>query len=209
MDKTLSIPELLEAVLLQLPAKDVLLAQRVSKRWQDVIKDSVQVQQALFLKARPTTSLGSKNIPEVNPWLQLIVGSLGNKAEIRGVISTKDCLKIDGTHAGLPLAICEHESHVHISSSAVSDASIGAINVLPPGSWRDMFISNPPYPVHFLDDSWWESGHGPGHRSECHALTIGGLVNCMIQAAKMGNYGESPRYGLDRIGEIKVNSRTQ
>lgn len=40
--------ELLENVLRHLPMKDLLLAQRVSRKWSGVIKQSKELQQALF-----------------------------------------------------------------------------------------------------------------------------------------------------------------
>lgn len=46
----LEITELLEGILVHLPPKDILLAQRVSKYWQAVIKGSRDLQQLLFLK---------------------------------------------------------------------------------------------------------------------------------------------------------------
>ncbi|KAK5124041.1 hypothetical protein LTR85_002238 [Meristemomyces frigidus] len=51
MDKALKTPELLEAILLQLPIRDVLLnAPLVCKHWQTTITDSPRLQQALFFK---------------------------------------------------------------------------------------------------------------------------------------------------------------
>lgn len=47
-----AIPELLELMLLQLPLRDILVFQRVCKRWQAVIVDSLSIQKGLFL--RPT-----------------------------------------------------------------------------------------------------------------------------------------------------------
>lgn len=43
-------PELVEMVLLQLPILDILVFQRVNRTWNEVIKDSPQLQRALFLK---------------------------------------------------------------------------------------------------------------------------------------------------------------
>lgn len=41
--------ELFEAILICLPVRDLLLAQRVSRRWRDVIARSIKLQRALFL----------------------------------------------------------------------------------------------------------------------------------------------------------------
>ena len=55
-EKVSAIGELLEAILLQIPVKDLLLNQRVCKQWHSTIKNSTRLQQALFFKpltARP------------------------------------------------------------------------------------------------------------------------------------------------------------
>lgn len=52
--RTFGIAELLEAILVQLPPEDVLLAQRVSKDWQATIKTSKELQEKLFF--RPISS---------------------------------------------------------------------------------------------------------------------------------------------------------
>ncbi|KAK5125826.1 hypothetical protein LTR85_012102 [Meristemomyces frigidus] len=49
-DKVLSITELSEGVLLALPMKDLLFAQKVCKHWKDVIDNSDMIQKALFFK---------------------------------------------------------------------------------------------------------------------------------------------------------------
>jgi hypothetical protein len=46
-------PELLEAILAQLPGKDLLLAQRISHRFETAIKSSPSLQQKLFFRAVP------------------------------------------------------------------------------------------------------------------------------------------------------------
>lgn len=50
-EQMFSITELLERALLHLPLKDLLLAQRVSKRWRDLIQDSTKIRRALFLQS--------------------------------------------------------------------------------------------------------------------------------------------------------------
>lgn len=51
--QVLSTVELLEGILLDLPLRDLLLAQRVSKRWRLLITTSPSVQHALFFRAKP------------------------------------------------------------------------------------------------------------------------------------------------------------
>lgn len=48
-DRAFGTPEMLEAILLALPPRDLLLAQRVSTTWRDAIVGSISCQRALFL----------------------------------------------------------------------------------------------------------------------------------------------------------------
>ena len=54
-------PELMEAILLQLPLKDALLSQRVSKQWRNTIVGSTKLQQLLFF--RPMGELADRPSP--------------------------------------------------------------------------------------------------------------------------------------------------
>jgi hypothetical protein len=66
--QALSIPELLELILLQLPPQDLLLnAQRVNRRFREVIAGSILLQRALFFHPAPTDS---DTAPEFNPLLK-------------------------------------------------------------------------------------------------------------------------------------------
>lgn len=49
-EAVLATTELLEAILLALPPRDILLVQRVSKRFETVVKQSTTLQCALFLQ---------------------------------------------------------------------------------------------------------------------------------------------------------------
>ena len=53
--RALVLPEILEAVLLQLPEQDLLLSQRISKTWRVMIRDSPRLQCKLFLRAESIT----------------------------------------------------------------------------------------------------------------------------------------------------------
>ncbi|CAK1361063.1 hypothetical protein CB0940_03526 [Cercospora beticola] len=49
-ERALNVAELLERILLSLPMKDILLDQRVSKFWKELVKNSPKLQQALFYR---------------------------------------------------------------------------------------------------------------------------------------------------------------
>ncbi|KAK5128287.1 hypothetical protein LTR85_002954 [Meristemomyces frigidus] len=55
--RALGVTELKERILLHLPLKDLLLAQRVSKEWRDLIQDSQKTRQALFLESTSKASI--------------------------------------------------------------------------------------------------------------------------------------------------------
>lgn len=52
-----SVPELVEIILLQLPLRDVLFAQRVDRTWHAIIANSPQLQRALFFKPAVNTTV--------------------------------------------------------------------------------------------------------------------------------------------------------
>ncbi|KAK5117137.1 hypothetical protein LTR85_008905 [Meristemomyces frigidus] len=61
-NRVFSTTELLEAILLQLPVKHVLLAQRVSKQWCSTVVGSVQLQTALCF--RPVRLVSADDLPD-------------------------------------------------------------------------------------------------------------------------------------------------
>jgi hypothetical protein len=66
--QALFIPEILEAILLELPLQDLLTnAQLVNREWRTAIKSSKSIQKALFFKADPAAS---SQKPRFNPLLQ-------------------------------------------------------------------------------------------------------------------------------------------
>lgn len=50
MAGVLDIPELLEAILLHLPTRDLLLSQGVSRHWKEIVDESIALQRALFFE---------------------------------------------------------------------------------------------------------------------------------------------------------------
>ena len=62
--------ELLESILVKLPTRDLLFAQRVCKRWQDTIQDSCVLRRALFLEPMRTGLLYCHFGGPLNPTVQ-------------------------------------------------------------------------------------------------------------------------------------------
>ena len=65
--KVFATTELLERILLKLPMKDQLFAQRLSKHVKATIDNSVMLQRALFLQDTPPPQDGKRVKPVVNP----------------------------------------------------------------------------------------------------------------------------------------------
>ena len=73
-DDAFAIPELLEHVLLHLPGKDLLCTQRVARRWPQMTKSSIHIQQELFYKTETTAAASKAQVPEINPLARDILG---------------------------------------------------------------------------------------------------------------------------------------
>ena len=71
MAEVLAIPELLEAILLQLPQADVLFAQRVNKTFRDAIQGSISIRRHLFYEQSTSPSSHEQKVepPRINPIL--------------------------------------------------------------------------------------------------------------------------------------------
>lgn len=180
----LAIPELFEAVLLQLPAKDLLLAQRVSKAWQEMINTSIQIQRALFFKPRLSKTLAIGEKPELNPWLEKLLTLMGDRPIRLGIERQVDCargikydddsLVEDSENSGQMLGPyhlrpCEHDFHLHYGVCTTAPDRFAEIP--PTGSWRKMLAANPPCPLHIIELC------SNGHHSEKAAVTIGEIVD--------------------------------
>ena len=66
-----AIPELLENILLHLPERDLLLAQRVNRSFRDVITASVHLQRKLFLTADMKSEDGLVTKLKWNPFIDI------------------------------------------------------------------------------------------------------------------------------------------
>lgn len=66
--KVFDVTELLEATLLELPSKDLLFAQKVCRRWKDVIDASTPIQKALFFKPGVATDAPADAVQITRPF---------------------------------------------------------------------------------------------------------------------------------------------
>ncbi|KAK5714269.1 hypothetical protein LTR17_017275 [Elasticomyces elasticus] len=72
----LQTPELLEAVLLSLPARDLLFAQKVCKAWKKATESSPSIQRALFFRPGTKADVEGADLEHVilNPFLMQTYG---------------------------------------------------------------------------------------------------------------------------------------
>ncbi|EME81510.1 uncharacterized protein MYCFIDRAFT_198204 [Pseudocercospora fijiensis CIRAD86] len=78
--RTFNVPELLELILLHLPALDLLLAQRVSTQFRDTILSSKQIRQALFLESESSPRDHNEQVRRLNP----LIESMFQPEDIKG-----------------------------------------------------------------------------------------------------------------------------
>lgn len=151
--KTLDITELLERILLHLPLKDLLLAQRVSKGWRDLIQDSQRTKQALFLQGTSDISIvydqGQLRDTSLKPaWKTSGNSWLDAKPVLNPLISR---------HTGSGPGYRTENQAVHIVHEGFVDPAnpkgrtqkmkdrLRAVHLhLPEASWRRMMVLQPP-----------------------------------------------------------------
>ncbi|KAK4539692.1 hypothetical protein LTR36_010455 [Oleoguttula mirabilis] len=139
-----AVPELLEAVLLELPAQDLLLATRVNTTFRNAIGSSVRIQRALFFT--PTPVKDSQAEPRINPLIDRILN-----LHLDALVAGTDC----------PFRSCRRSPHVHIQGNHVQPVKPKAKRnidnaittrgsspaVPPPPSWQRMLVTDPPCPI--------------------------------------------------------------
>lgn len=155
-----------------------------------MIKSSVRIQRKLFYAAAPSTQKTADDGPEINPLLRSILGRVECGLPINGVMHTNNCSKMHWLRFSQE---CEHEFAVHVSTCQHHHHDMAE---LPPGSWRDMLITDPPCAIHFQNEV------DSPHCSECLALTIGELMDRMVACSRLEcvwfSHGR-----FDGIGEVR------
>lgn len=134
-----ALPELLEAILLELPMQDLLFAQSVDKTFRDTIKGSKAIQMALFFEPNKRV-LQPNEAPVLNPLLQKVLTKLVGEQ----VTSHASCdVRPNGTDT--------KTHHLHIPLHGL----ISEHNLKPSArkskSWKGMFVSDPPCSIYAMD----------------------------------------------------------
>jgi hypothetical protein len=174
-NKVLCLVELLELILLYLPMRDLLLAQRVCRQWRACIRSSARLKQKLFLETphpcpRPDTETDLKI--EMNPLLQETFPTFFTHLETldRGIFNTKadnSTLKNERLNL-LRVASC----NPNLKAQAwYEDPSKRAAVLRHEASWRRMYPSHP-----------------PPRLGDFHAQHVG--CGCGAQRVRVGQLGE-------------------
>jgi len=104
-----AVPELLETIFLQLPPKDLLLAQGVNTTFRDVIKNSIQIQRSLFYASLPVTNGEAEPKPRINP----LIDRIFRLEDQRVSLGQRDCVCINTPQNKRSLA---EPYHLHINA---------------------------------------------------------------------------------------------
>ncbi|KAK5119263.1 hypothetical protein LTR85_007877 [Meristemomyces frigidus] len=159
-----AIPELLESILLQLPAKDLLFAQSICASFRNAIANSIKIQRTLYPKPSPANPEDASAAPRLNPLIRHLL-----EAAMTGIkLCEPGC-------AGRFIPDCSDASeayHIHVNTLDC-DRPEQLWQELRPGSWQEMMIASPPCPVFRVDNC---RSMGPCHYKEFGVARIGELV---------------------------------
>ncbi|KAI5363705.1 putative F-box domain-containing protein [Septoria linicola] len=170
------VPELLEAILLHLALKDILLAQRVSRTFRDGINSSPTIQRALFLRPSHdfTVALfGPIRTPIKDCTTSCIDWHGGTVSTSRGLLRMA-CEASDDTRHDIefnPFAIETSRTanvsprKIHLPRSAIGDEAC----------WRDMTLSQPPMREVIIDHGRAAHWHMVRASMPSRGVTLGDL----------------------------------
>ena len=169
--RVLDTTELLEAILLGLPVKTLLLAQRVSHGFKAVIDNSIHLQRALFFLPNTLTppQLTPAREPTINP---LFAASASRRTSILPLyMGDEDATYI---HSAGIVQVNDGQTVTHTRGSQSMRETVGfqsfldtrtlylptgypsraasKTKVYPSGSWRNMYLSQPPCTISWTAD---------------------------------------------------------
>jgi hypothetical protein len=171
MDQTLNTPELLQEILLNLPTRSLLLAQRVNQAWKSMITNSPRLQEALFLRAKQPRKEGSCAKAEVNRLLQ----------EVFPPFFEIEKSENNHSHQGLPFPT-EAQSRTWNERIEISEPLLRK-----EASWRGMFPTQPPPKLNIVERASQFScserrGKLPGQSFESQLARMGNIYDYVERA---------------------------
>lgn len=160
-----SIPELLEMVLVHLPMKTLLLAQRDNRQFKGVIDNSKQLQRELFFLPAPIAS--RPQTPIRNPLLlfgtyapSLPVFFVNKRRVCSFEVKGFDCVpRINHDYKGVmpgPTAMVEYKNVCDRRGPLNSHSA--TTKCYTNGSWRRMYVSQPPTTIAWIADAGLRRG---------------------------------------------------
>lgn len=164
-DQVLRIPELLESILQNFTQRELLLAQRVSRRFNSTINGSIRLQRALFLA--PDWSRDPRRKPENN---RLLLRAFPGCYPTVTLVIKHDKPSREDLAVGRQGS--EHWSwDVCISFPADKKPAANDKVDYAGASWRRMYLCQPPCPTLHLVRRWQRSTHAAIERSA--GITMG------------------------------------
>lgn len=161
--KVFAVPELLEAILLLLTPRDLLLAQRVNKTFRASIKASVLIQQKLFFK--PNTKNLDDGTCDLNPLLSRILTLAGRewnpylvcptdlfpcRGNVTMIHFARDVgLQVNGDMI-VPYLV-NPDGYLTIRGVNQTSARVVDTSLESEQSWQDMLVADPPCLVKIRD----------------------------------------------------------
>lgn len=140
-DQVLHTPELLELILLHLPMRDLLLAQRTCQKFRNLIRTSPTLQQILYLKPLPESATPTSTSPTPN------LSSYGT-AEPVTESWQRNPLLISPFLPWFNRTRCKIKFDLTtldvFENSALAKPNLRSIFLTPEASWRQMLVVQPP-----------------------------------------------------------------
>ncbi|KAI0390983.1 hypothetical protein F5Y17DRAFT_471181 [Xylariaceae sp. FL0594] len=171
-DSVLQTTELLENILEQLDIRTLLTsAQRVSRRWQGVIKQSPRLQEALFFRPAPTPPPATPDSSDASPSVNITVNPL--LAEVFPLCFPNEEVEEEGADAQEQCRLREQKQRAKTlwkssfdSSPLARDERLRKAWMYPDASWRRMLVRQPPV----VELGVWEHWHAMG--GDSHKFSV-------------------------------------
>lgn len=123
--------EMLEAVLLYLPPRDLLLSQRICRRFRQVVCTSNRIQRTLFFEHEHYSGkLETWKLLKWNPFLESRLSSLLN-------------IRVIGVHRGVEGTV-KMVAHARYREDALLDPDRLEVCLCDQASWKQMLVTQPP-----------------------------------------------------------------
>lgn len=138
--EVLRTPELLEAILLQLPTNDLLKCEQVSKGFQATMDGSLSIKKALFMAppAEATSTTKSNQLPHINELLDHPGRNFRHAFVVRG-------LEFELEYGGLTVSTVESKPVVKLGISQYEWSGRQDDQAFPTkSSWGKMYLTQPP-----------------------------------------------------------------